>query len=419
MEILTPCVSLYSMEHTPEGLDDLFARLKARAERGSDGRRSAVLYVRVSKEDKRNGRGATLEAQEERLRLYAEAMGLEVEAVYRDNGISGGVPFHEREGGLAVRAQFLRGSCSLKKGQKRGAPAHLIAAKLDRLGRETRDILALVPEYQSAGITIHTADEGGKVENLAENENAEFLLTVRAAAAAMEKRKISTRTKAVLAHKRKQGLRTGGIPHGWRLAGDGKHLEECPVEQPAFREIKAAFTEWHAAREEQQAVDALLEEERERLSSEFKNAFLACACAVLGRDMRDVQSLPGWVWDSLSQALEDGPPPAAAHAELWLEEYWVNSYPDDLQAEFQQRPDIQAAIRKAGEAHRAIRDEIRTRITALKKRRRALTARKLASGPSALAARLNSNTALYPKRTGALWVSQDIDAINKRLARTA
>jgi uncharacterized protein with von Willebrand factor type A (vWA) domain len=123
--------------------------------------------------------------------------------------------------------------------------------------------------------------------------------------------------------------------------------------------------------------------------------------------------------EEIRKALEDGPPPAAVHAELWLEEYWINNPPDDLRAEFQERPDIQAAIRKAGEAHRAIRDEIRTRLAALKKRRRVLTARKLANGPSALAARLNSNTALYPKRTGALWVSQDIDAINKRLARTA
>jgi hypothetical protein len=216
---------------------------------------------------------------------------------------------------------------------------------------------------------------------------------------------ISTRTKAALAHKRKQGLRTGRVPYGWRLAADGKHLEECPIEQPVFCEIRAAFAEWNAACEEQQAVDALLEEERKRIEVEFKNAFLACA--VLGRDMHDAQNLTSRMSGDLSGALEDGPPPAAVYAEHWLQEYWIKHYPD-----------IQAAIRNAAEEHRAIRDEIRTRITALKKRRRVLTARKLANGATALAVRFNSNRATYPKRTGAPWVSQDFQKINERIART-
>ena len=406
------------MEHTSEDLSDLAARLAAKAKLGMDRNRGAVLYVRVSKEDKRGGRAATLEAQEERLRVYAEAMGLRVEAVFRDNGISGGVPFHEREGGRAAREHFLRGSCSLRKGQKRGAPAHLLAAKLDRLGRETRDILGLVPEYQSAGIAIHTADEGGKLENLAENENAEFLLTVRAAAAAMEKRKISTRTKAVLAHKRKLGLRTGHIPYGWQLAADGKHLEENPAEQPAFREIEKAHNETKRIREEREAVEALLQEEREELRKAHARAHLKCWRLAL--NIEEGKPLPPWVLDpDLDEKSLDLGAPTAEESEALLREYFTQRREGETQEHLENIEETLAVIRRAYAEAEAIQGEIRARISALRAKRVALVAAKKHYGKTALVARLNSNPTLYPKRTGALWVEHDIYMMRARLARSA
>jgi len=408
-----------------ESLADLQARLEAKLRHGDHFDRRAVLYVRVSKEDKRSGRGATLEAQEERLRVYAEAMGFRVEAVFRDNGISGGVPFHAREGGRGVRELFLRGACSLKKGQKRGAPAHLIAAKLDRLGRETRDILALVPEYQEAGISIHTADEGGKLENLAENENAEFLLTVRAAAAAMEKRKISTRTKAVLAHKRKLGLRTGRVPYGWKLAADGKHLEENPVEQAAFREIEQAHRETKRIREEREAVESLLEEERERLAGITQAAHDAVLRLLLG--VKPGEEIPEGLRENpdLKHALEvEGIPERADDLRFYVRRVFVAYFgegadPETLEEWFDGCGEVQLAMRAAVAAYVEARKETLARIFALRKKRQAAIAAKKHYGETALVARLNSNPTLYPKRTGALWVEQDIQAMRARLARSA
>jgi DNA invertase Pin-like site-specific DNA recombinase len=339
--------------------------------------------------------------------------------VFRDEGVSGGVPFDEREGGRKAREFFLRGACTLKKGQKRGAPAHLIAAKLDRLGRETRDILGLVPEYQSAGISIHTADEGGRLENLAENENAEFLLTVRAAAAAMEKRKISTRTRAVLAHKRKQGLRTGRVPYGWKLAADGKHLEECEVEQPAYREIERAHLESKRIRDERENVEALLAEERERLRSNYSRAHFALTLRSLG--IAEGQPLPSWYVDlEIDENSLDLGAVGAQELESDLLEYFLVPMPGESAEEQERRFElVRAEIRAAVARAEEIEAEIGARVRTLTQRRAELVAVKKYYGATALVARLNSNPALYPKRTGALWVEQDIQAMRARLERIA
>jgi DNA invertase Pin-like site-specific DNA recombinase len=51
---------------------------------------------------------------------------------------------------------------------------------------------------------------------------------------------ISARTKAALAYKKSQGLRTGHVPYGKRLAADGKHLEDNPAELEAVELMRAA-----------------------------------------------------------------------------------------------------------------------------------------------------------------------------------
>lgn len=214
----------------------------------------AVLYCRVSKEEAAT-KGVTLDAQEQRLRAYCLSRGLEVVALVKDDGISGGVPFAERPAGAEVRALFLAGACNLKKGQKRGAPSHLVAAKLDRLGRDTADLLSTVREFQGAGLAIHTSDEGGEVEDL-ENGNAELMVTMRAAFASFERRAIQTRTKAALAFKKSQGLRVGKIPLGMRLAEDGKHLEPDPVTERPVRLMVENRREEMRVREEIALGDA-------------------------------------------------------------------------------------------------------------------------------------------------------------------
>ena len=51
--------------------------------------------------------------------------------------------------------------------------------------------------------------------------------------------RIASLTKSSLAHKKSQGLRVGTIPLGKRLAADGKHLEDNPIELEAVEKIRA------------------------------------------------------------------------------------------------------------------------------------------------------------------------------------
>lgn len=73
---------------------------------------------------------------------------------------------------------------------------------------------------------------------------------------------ISALTKAALALKKSQGLRVGKIPLGKRLAADGKHLEDNPVELEAVEKIRANAHRHAEILEELEAVRARLAEFR-------------------------------------------------------------------------------------------------------------------------------------------------------------
>jgi site-specific DNA recombinase len=79
----------------------------------------------------------TIEIQDEFLRQYADLYKLNVVAEYRDEGISGTVPLHERPAGTRLLEDAKAGNFDV-----------LLVYKLDRLGRsllvivEAHDLLA-------------------------------------------------------------------------------------------------------------------------------------------------------------------------------------------------------------------------------------------------------------------------------------
>jgi DNA invertase Pin-like site-specific DNA recombinase len=56
-----------------------------------------ALYLRVSSEEQRNRE--TIEIQEEFLQQFCDLLGLEVAEIYKDDGVSGTIPLHERPAG--------------------------------------------------------------------------------------------------------------------------------------------------------------------------------------------------------------------------------------------------------------------------------------------------------------------------------
>ncbi len=174
--------------------------------------KKVIGYVRVSTEDQNLGS----RAQRQSFKRWCEANSAELVAVFEDKGVSGGAPIDKRPALLgAVKA--LRES---------GAGV-LLVAKRDRLARDVI-IAALVERLvDRAGAKVLSADGVGE----GDGPEAQLMRTLVDAFAQYERALIQARTKAALAARRSQGLRTGQIPFGLRLSEDGEHLEEHPDEQ--------------------------------------------------------------------------------------------------------------------------------------------------------------------------------------------
>jgi DNA invertase Pin-like site-specific DNA recombinase len=178
----------------------------------------ALGYVRVST-DEQAREGISLEAQEAKIRAYAELNDLELIDVVVDAGLSG--KNLNRPG-----VKRLLAACAA------GDTEAVIVYKLDRLTRKTKDLLFLVEDvFAARGVQFHSLSE--KIDTT--TAQGKFFLTLMGAMAQMERDLISERTRDALAHKRAQGQKTGGdVPFGYDATDDG-HLVALPEEQGAIR----------------------------------------------------------------------------------------------------------------------------------------------------------------------------------------
>jgi site-specific DNA recombinase len=148
--------------------------------------------------------------------------GYALDAVFSDEGLSGGLSFDKRPGILDALA-------SLEKEDV------LLVAKRDRLSRGDTLAMAMI----EAGVArkgakiISTAGEG------TESEDPASILMRRMVDAFGEYERliIKSRTKAALQTKKAKGERVGHIPFGHKLAADGLHLEICSVEKDILQQI--------------------------------------------------------------------------------------------------------------------------------------------------------------------------------------
>jgi site-specific DNA recombinase len=161
-----------------------------------------VAYVRVST-DKQADHGVSLEAQQAKIRTYAELYSLDLVEVVVDAGLS--AKTLDRPG-LSRALGMIR---------SRAADA-LLVVKLDRLTRSVRDLGELVENY--------FADPDGPA-----------LLSV---SEQIDTRTAAERTSAAMQHLASQGAYTGGkAPFGYRL--DGERLAEEADQQAVIREARA------------------------------------------------------------------------------------------------------------------------------------------------------------------------------------
>lgn len=160
---------------------------------------SVVGYIRISKEEQGS---RSLETQEQALRLWSQARGHDLVAIYRDDGVSGSVAPARREGAAQAIAHAKRKGVDL-----------LVVAKLDRIARDLVATLDLVDNVLGSRAALASVAEDFDASTAA----GRMFLQMMGMAAEFERNRIRERTCEGLATVRRQGRKTGGsVPFGYR-----------------------------------------------------------------------------------------------------------------------------------------------------------------------------------------------------------
>lgn len=173
---------------------------------------TAVGYTRVST-DEQATTGYGLVAQEERIRAYAKAMGMELADVITDDGFSGA--YLDRPG-LAALLERMRA----------GEVGTVIIAKLDRLSRSLRNLLNLyADEFEKHGVALVSVAEQFNTST----SSGRLFFQMVGSFAEFERNVITERTSGGRKEKARKGGYSGGkAPVGYRATRGQKTLSVDP-----------------------------------------------------------------------------------------------------------------------------------------------------------------------------------------------
>lgn len=161
--------------------------------------RRCVAYVRVSTDDQ----SISLEAQQDRIRAHAVAMGYMIDDVVIDSGAS---------------AKTLRrpGMQRILDELRSGEIGTVVVLKLDRLTRSVRDLGTLLELFEQHDVHLVAV-----AENLDTGTAAgRLMLHLLASVSQWERETIAERTSFALEHKRRRGKVYGKTPFGFCRVGD-------------------------------------------------------------------------------------------------------------------------------------------------------------------------------------------------------
>jgi DNA invertase Pin-like site-specific DNA recombinase len=176
----------------------------------------AVAYRRVSTEEQVRD-GVSLEAQETKIRAWANLNGYSHIEIFTDAGVSGSTM--ERRDGLQAALESISGGDAL------------VVYSLSRLARSTKDTLDIAEYLVNKNADLVSLSEKIDTSTAA----GKMVFRMLAVLNEFERDQISERTRNALAHKKSKGERVGSIRYGYCLSDDGKTLVENPVEQKAIR----------------------------------------------------------------------------------------------------------------------------------------------------------------------------------------
>ena len=189
---------------------------------------NAIGYVRVSTDGQAHD-GVSMEAQEAKIRAWADLNGEDRVLIFRDAGISGK---------RADNRPGLRDALgAVGKGDA------LVVYSLSRLARSTKDTITIAEALDKQGADLVSLSERIDTTNAA----GKMVFRMLAVLSEFERDQVSERTRFALAHKRANGEKTGGdVPYGFRLAGG--RLVPHPGEQKAIALIRELHGAGHSLR---------------------------------------------------------------------------------------------------------------------------------------------------------------------------
>jgi DNA invertase Pin-like site-specific DNA recombinase len=180
----------------------------------------ALGYARVSSE-KQAEFGVSLDAQQEKIRAMAVVHSATLAEIIVDGG----------ESAKTLNRSGMQRLLRLVDERKIDA---VIVAKLDRLTRSVKDLCELLERFERRGVALISVAESLDTSSAA----GRLVLNIMTAVSQWEREAIGERTRDALSHKRRNGERVGNIAYGFRLAGDGAHVEPDLSEQAILARIR-------------------------------------------------------------------------------------------------------------------------------------------------------------------------------------
>jgi site-specific DNA recombinase len=181
-----------------------------------------IGYVRCSTVEQANI-GMTLQAQEEMVRSWAQANGAEVVDVVTDGGVSGSMPLAKRPGGSVI--------AELMRARRHGVQA-VVVARLDRLGRDAAETLALLKLFTKGPLALVSVADHLDLTSPEGRAMAGMVCVF----AELERSLIAQRTGDALRELRRQGRVYGNTPFGWNR--DSNRLVKNAIEQETLTDIR-------------------------------------------------------------------------------------------------------------------------------------------------------------------------------------
>ncbi len=178
-------------------------------------RTKCYIYTRVSTAIQVDG--YSLDAQNDKLRKYAEYEDIIVAAEYSDEGFSGK--------NIQGRLEFQRMLNDIQEGKD--GVSYVLVFKLSRFGRNAADVLNSLQLMQDFGVNLICVEDG--IDS--SKDSGKLMISILSAVAEIERENIRTQTMAGREQKAREGKWNGGFaPYGYRLENGNLVIAEDEVE---------------------------------------------------------------------------------------------------------------------------------------------------------------------------------------------